>query len=746
MVGPDRFGVQAHRDHRMLPYGDRSAAVAGTTGPPPFGPSGAAGGPGGPAPYWTARPLPGPGLGGPLGTGGGSGTGPGGPLPPFGAPLAPQSVSSGASGWGGGPPVGAFGSNPPMGMGMAGMGMGGYGMMGGGGMGMGGGYGYGGMGGIRDWHQHPAFMQGPYGIDPWSNVKSEDKSNLKEKESRTLFIRNIHYDTTEGEIRHVFGRYGDIKSIFDLINRRGMVFLTYWDLRSAERALNELKGFEFRGRTVNIHYSLPKDDAPQHQKCDRDQNQGTLLVTHSSQALDNEHLRVFMSKFGDVKEVKDFKDAKRKFVEFFDSRACVKAFDSLQVNNKYQGGTLEAFFIWDQPSKRFLDDAGLQSRSPSVRAPSPPVRIKPDPDALPEVVSERHRTDATAASTVVVKQEPRGGDASWGSSPHTAHADSWSERPTNAVGGRRGPVDSFGPGMAGQPPYMPFGPMPTGFPPMPPMGPDFVNNIPPNMFPPQMMAAFAQAMASNPAGMGNLFSANPMENPALAMFMSFFQSWQANQSSGMDGGAQHLTSDLQSNIQDPASSWTQPPTSGVVAPKPNPADGHPTPRPSPDRAGTGFPTAEVERESSVAAGRRRSIDTGVPPSVARPETPQASRTASSRPSTSANGASNGSNADNSPARNASKTTNTAQIEQLLQLLKEQTKKKSASPPPSTSRTAPEKRSAADGFASLSSASPASAKAALPNMNMDQLRALASALLAQKRKDEEERARGGKGRR
>ena len=67
-----------------------------------------------------------------------------------------------------------------------------------------------------------------YSLSTMSTTNATEKQNdARERPCRTLFVRNIDYNTTEGEIRMVFGRYGDIKSIFDLINRRGMVFLTY---------------------------------------------------------------------------------------------------------------------------------------------------------------------------------------------------------------------------------------------------------------------------------------------------------------------------------------------------------------------------------------------------------------------------------------------------------------------------------------------------------------------------------------
>jgi RNA recognition motif-containing protein len=42
-----------------------------------------------------------------------------------------------------------------------------------------------------------------------------------------LFIRNVSFDTSEDQLRQVFGRFGEIKSCFSLTEKRGIFFLTF---------------------------------------------------------------------------------------------------------------------------------------------------------------------------------------------------------------------------------------------------------------------------------------------------------------------------------------------------------------------------------------------------------------------------------------------------------------------------------------------------------------------------------------
>jgi len=74
----------------------------------------------------------------------------------------------------------------------------------------------------------------------------------RERPCRTLFIRNIKYETNSEDVRRMFEEHGDVKTFFDLISTRGMVFVTYYDLRAAERARERLQGSEISGRPVRI--------------------------------------------------------------------------------------------------------------------------------------------------------------------------------------------------------------------------------------------------------------------------------------------------------------------------------------------------------------------------------------------------------------------------------------------------------------------------------------------------------------
>lgn len=70
----------------------------------------------------------------------------------------------------------------------------------------------------RKYHDHHSgshdYQNRPYGT-------------LKERHTRTLFVRNIPYECSEGDLVHLFSKYGEIKRRFILIDRKGMAFFTY---------------------------------------------------------------------------------------------------------------------------------------------------------------------------------------------------------------------------------------------------------------------------------------------------------------------------------------------------------------------------------------------------------------------------------------------------------------------------------------------------------------------------------------
>ncbi|KAE8228209.1 hypothetical protein CF326_g6868, partial [Tilletia indica] len=245
------------------------------------------------------------------------------------------------------------------------------------GRGRGGGF-RGGRGGGRGGFNNDWNNRGDPGAPVHEMSKSEHEQLTRERlqrerPCRTLFVRNINFDTTPGQIRGLFEQHGEIKTFFDLSQKRGLVFITYFDIRAAEQAKSMLHGTLISGRPLDIHYSLPREEE-QSQHCDRDKNQGTIFIIlkYSKQPLEDEALRTYLEKYGEVKHIRPYKDNPyARFVEFFDSRATLAAYDQLP-DAEFMGSKWDVKFAWDfveRISPRHLRQPDYQTRDPRESSP-----------------------------------------------------------------------------------------------------------------------------------------------------------------------------------------------------------------------------------------------------------------------------------------------------------------------------------------------------------------------------------------
>ncbi|KAJ8325174.1 hypothetical protein QVD99_005940 [Batrachochytrium dendrobatidis] len=168
---------------------------------------------------------------------------------------------------------------------------------------------------------------------------------------RTLFVRNVSFDATESDIRRVFEPYGEIKLVFDLISRRGIVFVTYYDLRAAERARVALQETMFAGRQIDVHYSLPKAEEKNNGDCTV-----KLHLRDSRSELNGHDAQELLARFGDIKKVREDADGDP-LVEFWDMRSADSALDYIEANPSFKGGRLSAKIVWDTTN---IDESSLK--------------------------------------------------------------------------------------------------------------------------------------------------------------------------------------------------------------------------------------------------------------------------------------------------------------------------------------------------------------------------------------------------
>ncbi len=76
-----------------------------------------------------------------------------------------------------------------------------------------------------------------------------------------LYVGNLSYSTTEADLRTLFQKYGEIKSVSLVTDKysgqsKGFAFVEMVNAADAEKAVADT-GMEFMGRTLNISEARP---------------------------------------------------------------------------------------------------------------------------------------------------------------------------------------------------------------------------------------------------------------------------------------------------------------------------------------------------------------------------------------------------------------------------------------------------------------------------------------------------------
>jgi len=204
--------------------------------------------------------------------------------------------------------------------------------------------------------------------DNYQPSYSERKSRAqREQPTRTLFVRNIAYDVSQDLLEQQFRKYGEIKKVFNLIDKRGMAFISYYDLRHADAAKREMQDFELGGRKIDVHYSLPKEDSAP--KDEDEKNKGTLFVTirEPTEEFDNVALKKLFEQWGDIKEVRDCTgNATQKFVECWNLKDSAKIVLEKQ-GVVFAGGYLDIKFAYHNTPRSRNDRRGSNERGGPIR-------------------------------------------------------------------------------------------------------------------------------------------------------------------------------------------------------------------------------------------------------------------------------------------------------------------------------------------------------------------------------------------
>ena len=80
-----------------------------------------------------------------------------------------------------------------------------------------------------------------------------------------IYVANIPYKTSEGELRELFEVHGDVTSVKIVIDKltnrsRGFGFIEMGDAESGKQAIQELNGYSFQGKDLVVNEARPKTE------------------------------------------------------------------------------------------------------------------------------------------------------------------------------------------------------------------------------------------------------------------------------------------------------------------------------------------------------------------------------------------------------------------------------------------------------------------------------------------------------
>jgi cold-inducible RNA-binding protein len=83
--------------------------------------------------------------------------------------------------------------------------------------------------------------------------------------AKKLYVGNLSYSTTEGNLSELFGALGEVVSVNLITDRmsgrsKGFAFVEMAEYDAAQEAINQLNGKELDGRAIKVAEARPKQE------------------------------------------------------------------------------------------------------------------------------------------------------------------------------------------------------------------------------------------------------------------------------------------------------------------------------------------------------------------------------------------------------------------------------------------------------------------------------------------------------
>ena len=94
--------------------------------------------------------------------------------------------------------------------------------------------------------------------------RNNGKNNSNNSEENNLFVKGIHFDASEDDLKEIFSKYGEVTSCKILKDKetkksKGIGFVNFADKESAMGALNDADNLVCKGRNLQVRFANDKE-------------------------------------------------------------------------------------------------------------------------------------------------------------------------------------------------------------------------------------------------------------------------------------------------------------------------------------------------------------------------------------------------------------------------------------------------------------------------------------------------------
>ncbi|NXS97276.1 NUCL protein, partial [Jacana jacana] len=233
--------------------------------------------------------------------------------------------------------------------------------------------------------------------------KETMKENKKERDARTLFVKNLPYRLTEEEMREVFENAQEIRIVMNKEgNSKGMAYIQFKTEAEANKALEEKQGTEIDGRAMVIDFTGEKSHQD-HQKGGGERESKTLIVNNLSYAASEETLQELFKKASSIKMPQNNQGRPKgyAFVEFSTAEDAKEALNSCN-NTEIEGRAIRLEFsspAWQKGNASARGGFNQQSKTLFVRGLSEDTTEETLRESFEGSISARIVTDRDTGSS-----------------------------------------------------------------------------------------------------------------------------------------------------------------------------------------------------------------------------------------------------------------------------------------------------------------------------------------------------------